>query len=669
MLKQLSRLERTRSTIIIIFASLMGLSLVFFYAPRRDATTLSSTSMEAVARVGSEEITVSDLTRREERYQQMFGGQMNLGRQRILDELIQTRVVSQEAARLGLAPSDAELRDAIRKQFTDASGKFVGYDRYKENVASQFGNVEGFEQQMRDSVSMRKLRAFVTAGANVSAEEVQETFMRQNTSYDLVYVPVTAEQLAKKIETSDEDAQKFFDEHKEDFRFNAGQKKIRYLFIDQEKVGQKLQVPDADLHAEYDKLSPENKQKGVRVQQIVLKVARPELDQQVLQTATELTQSLRDEQQKGSEEKFADAARGKSEDPATAKAGGWLPAPVKKDPKKPDDIAQSTLNMQPGQVGDPLRAGNAYYIFRRGDAVEKSFEDAKLELQVSLRNRQSYRVAFDIASRAAAQLKESKDPQRVAQALAAEANMNPSEMVRETPFVKPGDDVPNIGSAPQFEQAIEPLNNPNDVGERVSVKGGFAVPMLVEKREPRIPDFAEVKDAVTERVRAERAKSQLEQTARQLAESAPNADGLKAAAEKLGLKADPVPSFKLGTPLPSAGASPAADTAINNLKAGEVSKTPVKIGDTWVVLGVTKRTDADLAEFAKQRDKLSETAVGSLREQIFGDYIDAAKARYEREGKVEIYDKVLARLEEAEPAAAPPQMPPVRGLPVPPAGR
>ena len=677
MLKQISRLERTRRYLILGFAVLMGLSLIFFYAPRRDANASPVTSREAVAVVDGDEITVGQLSRAKEFFlnqMSMFGSQAGIrqlgGYKRLLDNMIESRVVAQEAERLGLAASDAEVADQIRETFTPAGGKF-DFARYRENVASQFGGVEQYEDEVRRSIAEQKLRAYVTAGVQVSDEELQRDYVRDNTSFDLVYVAVRAADLAKKINPSEEEARQHFDAHKEEFRFNEAQKKIRYLYIDQEKVGQKLNITDQELREEFNQLKPENKQAGVRVQQIVLRVPRPEDDPRVLEEATKLVQGIRDEKSlTAPEDKFAELARGKSEDPATAKNGGWLPNLVKKKTSAaaappagdgPEDLLQNTLTMQPGQVGDPVKTGNAYYIFRRGDAVEKTFEQAKNDLLVSLRNRKSYRAADEVARRAAEQLKESKDVQKVAESLARDANMSPSEMVRETPFVKPGDDVPNIGSAPQFEEAIAPLNNPGDVGDRVGVKGGFAVPLLVERRDPRIPEFEEVRDKVIERVRQERAGSQLEQTARQLAESAGSPDALKAAAERLGLKAETMPSYRVGTPLGEAGTSPALEDAVYNLKAGEVARAPVKVEDEWLVFGATKRTDADLVEFGKQREQLRERALNERRSQIFDDHVAAARARYEREEKIKVYDEVVKRLEDDEPAVTPPTG--VPGLP------
>ena len=111
--------------------------------------------------------------------------------------------------------------------------------------------------------------------------------------------------------------------------------------------------------------------------------------------------------------------------------------------------------MQPGDVSDiPIKYAGNWYILRRGDSVPKTFEEAKPELLVSLRNRRGYAVTANLAQRAEESLKKSHDAQKVAQELAAEANMKPADMVRETPYIKPGDDVPNIGSNQQFEQRL-----------------------------------------------------------------------------------------------------------------------------------------------------------------------------------------------------------------------
>jgi hypothetical protein len=76
MLKQLGRLERTRNIIILGFAVLMAVSLIIFYAPGRNASTLDPAKNTAViAKVGSAEITVADVAQIRENYRQMFGAE------------------------------------------------------------------------------------------------------------------------------------------------------------------------------------------------------------------------------------------------------------------------------------------------------------------------------------------------------------------------------------------------------------------------------------------------------------------------------------------------------------------------------------------------------------------------------------------------------------------
>jgi len=658
MLKQLGRLEKTRNIVILGFAVLMAVSLVIFYAPGRNASNLDpSKNTETVAKVGSDHITVADLARVRDNYAQMLGGRISLaqlgGNRRFLDNLINKLVISQEAARLGLGASDQEVRDKIMKQFADSPGGFV-FERYKESVTARYGDVEKFEDEIRADIAQEKLRAFVTASVNVSDAEVEQEYKRRNSTFDVSYIALSADKLAAKIQPSDDELRSYYESHKTDYRYLEPQKKVRYLYIDTEKVGSKLQIPDADLKSEYDNLKPEFKQAGIKIQQIMLKVARKDLDPQVEQKAKDLIAKLHPNGQPASEEAFAEMARGNSEDPATARNNGYLLTPFKKDPNKPHGLYDRAVDMQPGEISDiPIRYGGNFYVLRRGDAVAKTFEQAKPELLVSLRNRRGYGAAFQLAQKAQKRLQETKDPQKVAQELAGEANMTPADMVRETPFVKPGDDVPNIGTNQQFEQALASLNNPNDVADPTGIKGGFAVPMLVEKKDPRVPDFDEVKTKVAEAIKEQRAKEQLEQKAKDLAASLSGPDALKAAGEKEGFDSGLEESFKLGSSLGKAGISKSLDDLIYGLKQGEVSKTPIKVEDKWVIVGMVKRVDADPNGLAAQRDTLKQSLMNERQDQVFEDYIAGVQQRMKQQGKIKIYEDVLAQLEEPEAAAEP----------------
>jgi peptidyl-prolyl cis-trans isomerase D len=661
MLKQLGRLERTRNIVILGFAVLMAVSLIFFFPRGSSSSKLDpSRNTEVVARVGSHNITVADLARVRENYMRLTGGRMygQFGNRQFLDGLISKYVIMQEAERLGLFASNAEVAEKIRAQYKNASGE-IDIEKYKQAITAEYGDVEKFEDDTRADIAQQKLRAFLSASVNVSDEEVEEEFRRRNTSFDVSYIVLTVDKLASKIQPTDEEMRAYFEAHKTEYRFLEPQKKIRYLFINTEKAGSKLQISDADLKARFDELDPKFKEAGVKVQQILLKVAREDLDAQVEQKAKDLIAKLRGPDGTGPEQAFADAAKGYSEDPATAKSGGFLAAPFKKNPNKPHGLLDRAIDMRVGEVSDiPIRYNNNWYILRRGDSVPKTFAEAKPELLVSLRNQRGYGVAFQLAQKAAARLKETKDPQKVAQEFAAEANMSPADMVRETAFIKPGDEVPNVGVNQQFEGSLTALNNPNDVGEVTGIKDGFAIPMLVEKKDPRIPEFDEVKTKIAESLRQQRAKEQIDQKAKDLIASLKGPGDLKAAGESAGFDSGLEEGFKRESTLGKAGASDILDDAIYSLKEGEISQTPIRVDDKWVILGLVKREKANMATFNSERDRIKMTMLRERQAQVFEDYITALEQRMKRDNKIKIYEDVLRQLEEAEPAAQP-----IPGLP------
>ncbi len=655
MLKFFTRLEKTRNFVLLVFAILMVGSLVFFYTPARNSTTANlAQSEETVASVSGHKITVGELVRQKENYSR-FGGS-SFPTRTILDGLIGSRITRVEADRLGLTASDAEVAAEIREANKPLDGKPFDQAIYEQNVIENFGNIASYEQNVRDDLSGKKLDAYITSGVTVSEEEVLNDYQRKNAKFDVSYVTVNGTELSKKIVPTDAELREYFDKNKQAYYISVPQKKIKYVFVNTEKIGLKLNIPEADIKTEFDNLAPDKKIAGVLGQEIVLRVPKPDQEGQVSAKAAELVQQLKkDGATTVTEEAFATLAKGHSENPATAQNGGKLAGPVRENTNKPDDPYQRLLRMKPGEVTEPISYQGRYFILRRGDDVPKTYETAKKEIEVSLRNRRAYSVAAELAQKIVDSLKESKDPLKAAQAFAGEANMAAADMVKETAFLKPGDDVPNVGVSPQFEEGIAPLNNVGDVGEKTPIQNGFAVPMLADKKEPRDAEFDEVKDKITDIVKLEKARAQVEEIAKQLAEAG-SVTALSSAATAKGLTAKDQKSFVLGSPLgegPTAGTSKELEDAIFAMKAGEVTKAPIKVGDNWVVVGLNKREDADNAEFAKQRSSLMEQMLTAKRATVFADYVTALKLKMEGDGSIKIYKEALEKVDAPVPGLAP----------------
>ncbi len=653
MLKFFNRLEKTRNFVLLIFAILMVGSLVFFYTPARNTYTANlAQSEEPVASVSGNKITIGELIRQKENYSRFSRGQ-NFPAKMMLDGLIGSRISRVEAERLGLTASDAEVAAEIRSQFKSEDGKPFDQSKYEQNVIEQYGSISAYEQNVRDDLSSKKLDAYLTSGVTISEEEVLNDFQKKNSKFDVSYVSVSSTDLAKTITPTDAELRDYFEKNKLSYYINVPQKKIRYVFVNTGKIGEKLQISDADLKAEFDKLAPDKKVAGVLGQEIVLRVAKPELDGQVQAKANELAAQL-----KGTagapvtEAAFGELAKGHSENPATAPNGGKLAGPVRENLQKQDDPYQRLLKMKPGEISEPISYQSRYFILRRGEDVPKTFDVAKKELEVSLRNRRAYSVAAELAQKVADSLKDTKDPQKTAQAFAAQANMSVADMIKETGYVKQGDDVPNIGVSPQFEEGIATLENPNDVGEKTPIQNGFAIPMLVDKKDPRDATFEEVKAQIIDVVKLEKARAQVEDIAKAVAAGAANVGALGAAATAKGMAAKDQKGLVLGSPLgegPTAGTNLALEDAIFALKTGEVTKTPLKIGDNWYVVGVTKREDANMADFAKQRSGLMEQMLSKRRAEVFSDYLAATKQKFEANGSIKIYKDALDKVDTPAP--------------------
>jgi parvulin-like peptidyl-prolyl isomerase len=156
-------------------------------------------SVPVAATVNGERIPMQEFQqafrRQKDTLRRIYGDQwkddqaMDLGiRHQVLDSLITSRLLLQEAERVGLTVSREELALAIRQnpQFA-ADGKFSP-ERYRQLLDANRLTPERYEASVRQALLLQKLATLVQASAKVSAIESRETFEAAKETFGVAYV-------------------------------------------------------------------------------------------------------------------------------------------------------------------------------------------------------------------------------------------------------------------------------------------------------------------------------------------------------------------------------------------------------------------------------------------------------------------------------------------------
>ncbi|MDH4229211.1 MAG: SurA N-terminal domain-containing protein [Nitrospirota bacterium] len=145
---------------------------------------MSAPSGVYAAKVNGDEILVTDLDRAYknlyQRYADAYGKEWNddlakqIGlRRQALEQLVDSRLWRKRAQEMGLAASDAEVRDAVmREEAFQVNGRF-NTNRYRDLLQRVRLTPEAFEASVRNSILEAKARQLSMSAADASAVDIQ----------------------------------------------------------------------------------------------------------------------------------------------------------------------------------------------------------------------------------------------------------------------------------------------------------------------------------------------------------------------------------------------------------------------------------------------------------------------------------------------------------------
>ncbi len=662
MLRFFSRFKGLHKAIFLAFCAVLLIGLVVSYAiPSQDITRKSLGSGNAedatvIAKVGSREVTIKELRAQMEALSSMYvrGGNalplatikaLGLDKQ-ALDRLIEEKLSLAEADRLNITATDSEVAEEIKKLpgFTDQeTGKFIGAEEYKRTLALRGQNVEEFEDNIRRTIILGKIRDILGASAQISDKEIEEEFKKDNTTVDLVYAQLDNSKIKDTFKVSDDELKSYYDAHKEEFKTTEAVRKVEYIFVPTDKATETVPLPEEELKKEYE----EKKQFEPRVSVIKLNILTPADEGTVTQKINELNVRVRGTQETKAED-FATVARGNSQDTASSAKGGDIGF-VRKDPNKPGAWQQRAFNLKVGDIDGPFRDGSSWCIIKVMEQRQIPFSEMRPTLVASLKNRKGYIRASELADKAYEEYTKDKDIKRAAGEIAKELKVKPETLLRNLPFFKKGDTLPEIGSNPTFEGAIESLKK-GEIGVKVSVPNGMAVPHLVDLKEPgQQLNFDDAKFLVGQKLRSIKEPDALKKKAQDIVNGAKTAAEFEALLKQEGLEAKKDTNFNSFN-FSSPQLIQQARTSAMVLKDGEVGRTPIKNGASWLMFACTKRKDPDMTRFASSRETTHQRLLNEAQNLAYDTHVKASRERYKSEGRLTIYDDRINKFLNSAPA-------------------
>ena len=622
--------------------ALVVLAFIVFYIP----SFLSDPAVggvgalpgEVIAEVEGRDVTAGQFLQlynsQIQAYRTAYGGSLSdellrqLGiDQQILQQIIDEQASLVEAERHGIIVSDEELAQQIFAipAFQEDS-RFIGEQRYELILRSQVPPLTKgvFEENLRRSLMIDKLRAALTDWMTVSDAEVEREFIQRNEKVKLQVVALTADRFRDQVTVTDADVASYFDMHKVEYRVGE-QRTVKMLLLDRNQAHAKIVVPPADVQRFYnDNLPQYQTPEQIRASHILLNTAGKE-EAAVRKQAEELLQQAK----AGAD--FAALATKFSEDDGTKANGGDLDYFSRG--RMVPEFETAAFALEPGQTSDIVRTQYGFHIIKLVDkkpAVTSPFDDVRPQIEEQLKRQRADQQIADRAIEFTGRINDPSDLETVAR----DAGLT----VSETDFFGREDSVPGLGVAPQVTIAAFQLVD-NQVSAPIPSPRGPVFVTVTDKRDPYVPMLDEVKDSVREDVIRTRATELSRQRATAIAATLRSTSDFAAAAAVQGFEARETDFIAREAPLPDIGVSPEVDKAVFGLPAGSVSE-PIATNDATVIVRVVERDDVTPEELKEGEAAFREQFLSERRGRFFTAYMANAKERM----RIEVNQNVVTRM-------------------------
>ncbi len=447
-------------------------------------------------------------------------------KKKTIDTLIERALLLQEAHKEGIKVTNEDIEKKIESNDMFYLNGHFSKRKYIAILKANGINPKDYEESVKTSLYIDKLKKRVLKNVVVAPEEVKKYFVENYSKVNLKYVYLPFKGMQKKVKVTDKALKAFYDKHKEEFRVPT-QLKFKYVLVGLDYAKSKIKVSDNQSKNFYnDHISYFMVPLRIKVAHILIghNAKDNKTDEQLKKEAFEVYKKI--EKKKIT---FKEAAKKYSTDTYTKNVGGELGYISKK--MVVPGFWNGIKNLKIGEISKPFKSKFGYHIAKVEDIKKpytKKYTDVKDEIVNYLKTQEAKENLFIYAKKVFVKIRDSKkkfDDAVKSLGLKVKESNYMSLKKPQPPFVSA---IIRNALMSQKGKLLGP-----DVGV-----GGYVIYEVVSKKPSYIPAFDKIKKQVRQAYVKFKAAELAREIANKMYEKLKNKESFDKAAKELKIKVE-----------------------------------------------------------------------------------------------------------------------------------
>lgn len=594
-----------------------------------------------VARVNGEIIPVDEYRRTmfltERQYEQAYGQALTpetrqaMGLpQLVINNLIEQKLLLQEAERLNLAATEEEVRARILEIPTlNPNGEFVGAELYQRYVTSTLGypSAAQFEKELEREITLTKINSALLASVTIPDKRAEEEYRRRNESARIRYVLYPASRLLPSIQVTPQEVEEFYRKNATSYTHPA-QRNVTYLLADLARIRSQVKVDESELRSRYEAARASYRQpEGVKAQHILITLA-PGAPAEEAAAARRKAEDVLARARAGAD--FTELARQNSQEPGAAETGGDLGF-FSRGQMVPE-FENAAFSMQPGEISDIVQTQFGLHVIKvneRRDESFRSFEEVRPELEARLVDERVKAQAREAITAARARLEHLKPitPEDMQSVAGQTVTYNSGGWFGKN------DPLEGLGRAPAINDWAFNTAKVGETSPVLDTQRGPVVAYVVGERPAGVSPLDEIRARVENEAKLEKARAGASQELQGIWSSLGSIDGVGqtlsiAPQEAAVTRMNPVPGLS--------GSTRGLVDAVFGAKQGQTGG-PLIVDDGALVFQVLEERKFDPAQYQAQKQSI----LDMLRQNEFRNLRVSLIEKLRSEAEVAVNQQLL----------------------------